>query len=80
MKKKWGVPVLSDELWRILKWHVFACFYVICPIDARTDIEIWRVRAPLWSFEIDFKLMETVKKSLEIANQVKKRRFDVIYD
>ena len=63
MKTKLGVPVLSDELWRILKGHVFACFYVICPIDARTDFELWRARATLWSTKIDFKLMETVKKS-----------------
>ena len=34
----------------------------------------------LWSVEINFKLMETVKKRLEIANQVKKRRFYVIND
>ena len=80
MERKWGVPVLSDELWSILKGHVFAGFYVICPIDARTDFELWRTRATLWSAEIDFKLMETVKKSLEIANQVKKRRFYVIND
>ena len=74
-----GVPIHSEELESISHRHVFAHFYVILPIDARTEFELWRARATIWSVEIDFKLMEIVKKSLEIANQVKKRYFYVIY-
>ena len=78
--KKLGVSMLFKELWRIWKGHVFACFYVICPIDARTHFELCRARATIWLVKIDSKLMEIVKGSLKIANQVKKRHFYVIYN
>ena len=61
MKKKIGVSSLFKELWRISKGHVFACFYVICPIDARTDFELWRARTTLLLVEIDSKLREIVR-------------------
>ena len=63
--------MLSDELWRILDSYVFSTYYTIMPIDARTDFELWRTRVTLWSVEIDFNLMEIVKKSLRVTNQVK---------
>ena len=72
--------MLFNELWRIWKGNVLACFYVICPIDARKDFEHWRARASLCEVEIDYKLMGVVKKSIRIANQVKKRRLNAISD
>ena len=68
---KLGVNGRSEELFRFLKWHVFAHFCIILPIAARADFKLWRARTALWKVKSDWKSMEIVNCRIRNPNHVK---------